>query len=106
MAADQGDEGEVALKTLVVNSHAFQRRLIAETLRGFGRVDITFAEGVDQGLAAIGFVHPDLLIADWSVEGADGLALVKRVRMGDAGDAVRRVPVVMIGDRARSSDLA
>ena len=106
MATDARDDGDVALRVLVVNDQPFQRRLIGKTLRAFGRVDIAYAANADQALASIGFLHPDLLIADWALPGGSGLALVKRVRMGEAGDAIRRVSIVMTGERARSSELA
>jgi len=100
------DDLEAVLRILVVNGQPFQRRLIGETLRGLGRVDVVFAPDAEQCLQTFGFFLPDLIITEWTLDGEDGLALVRRIRLGDGGEAVRRVPIVMIGDRARPSDLA
>src|SRR5262245_811228 len=100
------DDQEAILRILVVNGHPFQRRLIGETLRGLGRVDVVFAPDAEQCLQTFAFFLPDLIITEWTLAGEDGLMLVRRIRLGDGGDGVRRVPIVMIGDRARPSDLA
>jgi CheY-like chemotaxis protein len=96
---------EVALKVLVVDSRLFQRRLIAETLRGMGRVLVEYAEDGEQALMALSYCEPDLMVADWDIDGGDGLALVKRIRNGDAGDAFKPLPVIMITARGRTSDI-
>jgi CheY-like chemotaxis protein len=106
MLAGARDDLDVVLRILVVNGHAFQRRLIGEMLRGLGRVDMVFAESTVRCLQVFNYFQPDLLIAEWSLKSDNGLDLVRRIRSGEAGDALRRLPIVMIGDRARPSDLA
>jgi CheY-like chemotaxis protein len=96
---------EQVLKILVVNAQSFQRRLIGETLRTLGRVDIGYAETAEQCVLALSYYQPDLLMTDRDLEGADGLTLVKRIRAGEAGEGFRAMPIVMIADQTRQSDL-
>lgn len=88
------------LKILVVNGQSFQRRLIGETLRALGRVDIAYAENAEQCVLALAYYQPDFLVTDWTLEGVGGLALAKRVRAGEAGEGFRQIPIVMIADAA------
>lgn len=90
------NEDLAVLKILVVDDQVFQRRLITETLRSAGRVQVEHVESVEQALLALGYVQPDILIADWDVAGGQGLALVKRVRAGEAGDGFKALPVIMV----------
>ena len=38
------DDDKIVLRVLVVNGNAFQRRLMSEMLRAYGRVDISYAK--------------------------------------------------------------
>lgn len=93
------------LKILVVNGQPFQRRLIGETLRTYGRVDIGYAETAEQCVLALDYYQPDLLVTDWDLAGVDGLTLVKRVRAGEAGEGFRAMPILMLAERTRVSDV-
>jgi len=93
------------LKILVVNGQAFQRRLVGETLRTLGSVEITYAESCEQCLLALGYAQPDLLIVDWRLDDGDGVALVRRIRAGEAGDGFRRIPVITTAEQMSVRDL-
>jgi DNA-binding response OmpR family regulator len=97
------EAAEAVLNILVVDDHPFQRRLIAETLRSAGRVEIHYADSVDQGVAALKFVQPDIIIADWDIGGGDGLSLVQRIRAGEGGEAARKTPIIIVTSRNTSS---
>ena len=84
MTTDDAAE-EAIVRILVADGSVFQRRLTTEMLRAIGRVQVDYAEDLDQCLMAIGYCQPDVLIADWDIEGGSGLTLVKRIRAGDAG---------------------
>jgi CheY-like chemotaxis protein len=101
MHADGGDTA--ILKVLVVDAQLFQRRLVAETLRSLSRVSVAYAEDTEQCLMAISYFGPDLIVAEWRP--SDSESLVVRLRAGDAGDAYRRVPVIMMADNARAIDV-
>jgi CheY-like chemotaxis protein len=102
-----GERGDNAiLKVLVVDDQPFQRRLIAETLRTIGRIRIEQADSMAQCFDALAYFQPDVLITDWDMAGGDGLALVKRLRAGEAGTHLRSLPVIMAAERSREKDIA
>lgn len=87
---------EAILRVLVVDHRPFQRRLIAEALRAIGRVDIGYAENIEQCLLALTYFEPHVIVFDWDIDGGAGLTLAQRLRAGEAGDAARRMPLVMV----------
>lgn len=107
------NEDLAVLKILVVDDSVFQRRLVSETLRSAGRVQVEHVESVEQALLALGYVQPDILLVDWDVGGGQGLSLVQRVRAGEAGDGFKPLPCIMIAgqgsmsavERARNSGI-
>lgn len=92
-------------RVLVVNSSAFQRRLMGEILRTLGSIEITYAETSEQCLLALGYAQPTLLIVDWTLPDGDGLALISRIRGGEAGEEFRRVAVITVAERMSARDL-
>jgi CheY-like chemotaxis protein len=100
------DGEEAILKVLVVDDHPFQRRLIAETLRAIGRVQVEQADSAAQCFEVLTYFLPDLIITDWDMEGGDGLDLVKRLRAGQAGARLKALPVIMAAERNTAGDVA
>jgi len=98
-------DGETPLKVLVVDDRPFQRRLLTETLRAAGRVEIEYSDSADHCIFALAYFQPDLLITDWDFAGGQGIELVQRLRAGEAGDALRRLPIVMVAARNKASDI-
>ncbi len=98
MSVDDAAE-EAVLRILVADGSAFQRRLTTETLRAAGRVHVDYTENVEQCLLALSYCEPHILIADWDIDGGAGLALVKRIRNGEGGDAYRKLPIIMVAAR-------
>ncbi len=96
---------EAVLRILVADGSAFQRRLTTEMLRAAGRVQIDYAENIEQCLMALGYCQPDVLIADWDIDDGSGLTLVKRIRAGEAGDDFRKLAIVMVATRNSSNDV-
>ncbi len=93
------------LRILVVDDHPFHRRLAADTLRMMRNVHVDQVESAEAGLGALGYVQPDVVLVAWEMNETDGLAFTQRLRQGDAGDAFRRLPVVMISARGRASEI-
>lgn len=93
------------IRILVAEDRVFQRRLIVETLRSLGRVQVDHVETVAHALAVIPHVQPALLIADWDFDGGRGLALIQAVRGGEASEAFRALPLIMTAARGRSSEI-
>jgi CheY-like chemotaxis protein len=96
---------EAVLRILVADGSAFQRRLTTETLRAAGRVHVDYAENGEQCLMALSYCQPDVLICDWELDDGAGLALVKRIRAGEAGAAFRKLAIVMVATRNSASDV-
>ena len=104
MLTDDAAE-QAGLRILVADASAFQRRLTTETLRSAGRVQIDYAENVEQCLMALSYCEPDVLIADWDIDDGAGLTLVKRIRAGDAGAAFRKLAIIMVATRNSANDV-
>jgi DNA-binding response OmpR family regulator len=99
-------DGETAvLRVLVADHRVFQRRLVAEALRAWGRVDVGYAETSDQCLLALSYFQPEVLIVDWDLDGGHGLQLVRRLRTGEAGDAYRKLPVIVVTTQHTTGDV-
>ena len=92
-------------KFLIVDDSAFQRRLIAETLRAHGASHVDQAEGAAGCVEWLGFSPPDVLITDWDLEDGDGLDIVRRLRSGEFGPHLKRLPVIMVASRNKAGDI-
>ena len=90
---------EAVLRILVADGSVFQRRLTTEMLRATGRMQIDYAENIEQCLMALGYCQPDVLIADWDIDDGAGLKLVTRIRAGEAGADFRKLPIIMVAAR-------
>jgi DNA-binding response OmpR family regulator len=97
------DQHVEPLRILVVEHRQFERKLIAETLRATRDLVIEYAESAEQCLNVLAEFRPDLLIADWDLDGGKGLDLVRRIRRGD-GER-RATPVVMVTTRNTAADV-
>ncbi len=93
------------LRVLVADHRPFQRRLVADALRAAERVDVGYAETGDQCLVALSYFEPDLLIADWDLDGGQGLHLVRRLRSGEAGEEHRKLSIIMVAAHHTTGDV-
>lgn len=93
------------LRFLVVDDQPFQRRLVAETLRAFGASRVEYADSTNQCLEVFSYFTPDVLITGWDMSDGDGIELVRRLRAGDAGPILRRLPIIMAATRNKERDI-
>lgn len=105
MGWDVRAEKTPLLRILVVDDHPFHRRLAADTLRMMRNVHVDQVESAEAGLGALGYVQPHVVVVAWEMDDTDGLVFTQRLRQGEAGDAFRRLPVVMISARGRISEI-
>lgn len=98
-------EEQKTLRILVVDDRPFQRRLTSETLRQMRHVEVEHVDSADHCVAALAYVQPDVVVTAWDMNGCDGLAMTQRIRAGEAGDVYRRVPIILITERGRASDI-
>lgn len=103
-AANDAAENAV-LKILVADSHIFQRRLLAETLRSGGRTLVDYAENAEHCSAALALIPFDILVIDWEVDGGAGLDVVGRVRGGHYGEMAKRIPIILVSPPRSSREV-
>ncbi len=83
------------IRVLVVDDHAFVRRMVCEILRTFGCRDIHEAKNGIEAWQEIQNAVPDLAIIDWEMNPGSGLELVRRLRDAEQSpDAF--LPIIMI----------
>lgn len=93
------------LRILVVEDKPFQRRLTTETLRTMRNVVVEHVEHTDHCIELLPLFQPDVVVTAWDMGACDGVAMALRIRAGEAGEAYRRVPIVLITERGRASDI-
>jgi two-component system chemotaxis response regulator CheY len=90
------------LRFLVVGSVASMRQLLRDLLKDIGQLD---AEEADTGPAALVRLREspfDFVIHDLDMPSSDALALLRSIR---ADDALARLPVLLVAERATRDDV-
>lgn len=89
------------MRCLVVDDSTTMRRILVNTLRTIGIVDVVEAGHGKEALAKwdTGF---DLVITDWNMPVMGGLDLLRRLR---AAPATARTPVLMVTTRGAKEDI-
>ena len=79
-------------KILVIETDVASRRLAGHALRQSGYTVVAAEDGTDPA-AVFAIEHPDLLLLDAALAGADGTAVVRKIRSAEAG---RRIPIIVL----------
>jgi two-component system chemotaxis response regulator CheY len=85
-----------SLSVLVVDDHASIRGLTRHGLGQLGVVDVSEAMDGTEALGVLSQKRFDLIIADWTMDGIDGLDLLARIR---ANPVVGRTPFILLTAR-------
>lgn len=104
--SDRRTKAQKTLRILVVDDKPFQRRLTIETLRQMRNVVVEYVDNADLCIEMLAFFAPDIVVTTWDADGIDGVAMTARIRAGECGETWRRVPVVVVTERGRPSDIA
>jgi two-component system chemotaxis response regulator CheY len=68
------------LKILVVDDNAHMRKLVTTILQAFGVVQIYEADNGQRAWTVVRESNPDVIIADWVMDGMSGIELVQMLR--------------------------
>ena len=88
---------------LVVEDNPASLELMVYLLKAFGHAPLTARDGLE-GIEAARCVHPDLILCDIQLPGADGVEVCRRLK---CDLALRNIPLIavtafaMVGDREK-----
>ncbi len=83
------------LKVLVVDDNAHMRKLVVTILQAFGVLQIYEADCGNRAWAVLRESNPDVIVADWMMEGMSGIELVQMIRTNPSTPNPF-VPVIML----------
>ena len=83
------------LKVLVVDDNAHMRKLVVTILQAFGVSQIHEADSGNRAWMVLRESNPDVIVADWVMEGMSGIELVQKIRT-DPSTPNPFVPVIML----------
>lgn len=92
--ADEATDSSV-IRILVADGQVFQRRLLAETLRGRHTL-VDHVDNIEECAATLAIVQVDILIVDRDIEGGGGVEFSRRLRYSEFGHHVRTLPIIMV----------
>jgi PAS domain S-box-containing protein len=90
------------LQVLVVDDEAEVRALVTMVLEQHGS-KVTVAASVDEALAALEHLQPDVLLCDIGMPGKDGYALIRKVRELESKQG-RQIPAAALTAYVRAED--
>lgn len=70
------------VKFLIVDDHAFTRRMLVQVMRTLGVSDVRSAANGEDAWEALMNGMADIVMLDWAMSPLDGIAFTKRVRKG------------------------
>ena len=68
------------LKVLVVDDNAHMRKLVITILQAFGVSQIYEADSGNRAWTVLRESNPDVIVADWVMEGMSGIEMVQMIR--------------------------
>jgi PAS domain S-box-containing protein len=92
-----------ALRVLVAEDNAVNQKLIVRLLEKLG-ASVTLANTGLEALERLKDTAVDLVLMDCQMPDLDGYEATARIRAGDAGEAVRHLPVIALTANALSGD--
>lgn len=90
------------MRVLVVDDSPTMRRIITNTLKKLGYVDIAEAGDGVEAIQHVAAARPALILTDWNMPRMGGEEFIKTVRQNRE---MRNVPVLVVATRAESADV-
>lgn len=88
-------------RVLIVDSQTASARLMSETLRAAGPMEVVMVSDIQRGLAAARTMEPQVIFVEHPSTGVDGYTFTRQLRRGDS-DA-RKAPVIMVTGEATAA---
>ena len=88
------------MKFLVVDDSSTMRRIVINTLKSIGHVDIVEAENGERALAEVEKGGIEFIITDWNMPVMSGYDLILAVRRSDPS-----IPILMVTTNAAKDDI-
>jgi DNA-binding response OmpR family regulator len=90
-------------RVLIVDQQPASARLLADTLRAGGPIEIVMVSDVRRGMSAVRAMEPQLIFIEHPSTGVDGYAFTKDLRRGDTDG--RKAPVIMVTAEATAASI-
>jgi CheY-like chemotaxis protein len=93
------------LSVLIVEDNSEMRRLLSALLAAMGFARILEARDGISALRLIAKENPNIIITDAAMLPMDGYEMTRRIRIGEAGDANRDIPILMLSGHVGRENL-
>lgn len=93
---------DLQMKILIVDDMSTMRRIVKNSLKQIGYVNVEEAEDGNQALAKLRQGGFDFVVSDWNMPNMTGLDLLKAIRQ-DA--ALKAIPVLMVTAEAQKDNI-
>jgi CheY-like chemotaxis protein len=85
-------------RVLIADPHVANARIMGELIRSMIRCQVWAAPDTAKALKLVGSVEPDVIFAEMSAEGLDGVEFTRKLRRGHLSS--RQAPVIMMTGQA------
>jgi CheY-like chemotaxis protein len=91
-----------ALTALVADAHRVHRKVTGNVLRAAGVRKVLFASDAQEALNHVRRLKPDIVLLEWLTGPMNALDFIRETRLEDAS---RALPILMLSNRRRRSDI-
>jgi len=92
------------LRVMLLDDNSAMRRILRSVLTGFGCENINVHAKISTALEELTVLRPDLIVADYELNGPSGLDFVAAVRSHD-DESLRATPVILLTSHTSISQI-